>query len=285
MTLQLKKPVSMFTLLAGLGLAGWSPASYACAAEPLVASVCVMAVNPGVRFQSMNQSYILAAGQSLSLNQYAALYSLLGITFGGDGRSTFQLPDLRGKVIVGYDPRDATRTVGAAGGSVSVKLTVAQLPTHALPITNLPVVLNNVQATTTLSGLTATANLSGMVIKGAASGLTIKASSTSNGQGSPANNYLGKSSTSNSNIYSNTTTPDATLNAGTIGGELSLTVNQGTTAPVSVSGNAATTVTGGGTATGATGVIGAGEAVPLMPPYLVLPYYIAYTGIYPSSGD
>lgn len=285
MSFHSKSTISIAALISGLGMAAWSPASHACAAEPLVASVCIMAVNPGVRFQSMNQSYILAAGQVLQLNQYAALYSLLGVTFGGDGRSTFQLPDLRGKVIVGYDPRDAGRAVGANGGSAAVKLAVAQLPQHAMTITNMPVTLNNIQATTTLSGLSATANLAGMVIRGAASGLTIRASSGLNGQPQPGGNYLGKSGGSAGNIYSNTATPDATLNPGSIAGELALTVNQGVTAPVSITGNAATTVTGGGSATGVTGFIGAGEDVPIMPPYLVLPYYIAYTGIYPSSGD
>jgi len=280
-----KRLVIAVSMLSGLGATAWSPNTYACAAEPLVASVCVMAVNPGVRFQSMNQSYILAAGQTLSLNQYAALYSLLGITFGGDGRSTFILPDLRGKVIVGYDPRDATRSVGSVGGSTKINLTVAQLPQHAMTITNMPVTLNSIQATTTLSGLSATANLSGVVLKGAASGLTIKASSTSSGQGSPAGNYLGKGAGGQGFNYSNTTTPDAALNADSIAGDLTLTINQGISAPVSVTGNAATTVTGGGTASGVTNFVGAGADVPVMPPYLVLPYYIAYTGIYPSSGD
>lgn len=281
-----KKSLSAALLvMSGLGMAAWSPNSHACAAEPLVASVCVMAVNPGVRFQTMNQSYILAAGQTLALNQYAALYSLLGITFGGDGRANFILPDLRGKVIVGYDPRDATRSVGSTGGSTTINLTVAQLPQHAMTITNMPVTLNSIQATTTLSGLSATANLSGVVIKGAASGLTIKASSTSSGQSTPAGNYLGKAGGGQGANYSNTTTPDAALNPGSIAGDLTLTVNPGVTAPVSVSGNAATTVTGGGTASGVTNFVGAGANVPIMPPYLVLPYYIAYTGIYPSSGD
>jgi microcystin-dependent protein len=206
------------------------------------------------------------------------------VTFGGDGRSTFQLPDLRGRVIVGYDPRDATRVAGANGGSASVKLAVGQLPPHAMTITNMPVTLNGIQATTTLSCLSATANLAGVVIRGAASGLTIRAS-TSNGQSTPGGNYLGKSGGSASNIYSNTSAPDASLNAGSIAGDLTLTVNQGVTAPVSVTGTAATTVTGGGSANGVTGYIGAGEDVPIMPPYLVLPYYIAYNGIYPSSGD
>jgi len=274
--------VSLATLLTALGTTAWSPAAHACAAEPIIASVCMMGMSPGVRFQSMNNSYMLAAGQTLALNQYTALYSLLGTTFGGNGSSNFNLPDLRGKVVVGFDPRDATRTVGANAGSATIQLTVAQLPQHAVTITNLPVTLTNVQATTTLAGLSATANLGGVVVKGPASGLTVKTVSGGGGQGSPSNNYLGKAPTTNAALYSNGT-PDTTLNAGSIGGDLTLTVNAGTTAPVTVTGTAATTVTGGGTATGTSAVVGAGAAVPSMPPYLVLPYYIAYNGIYPSG--
>ena len=275
-------PLALAVALSGLGMAAWSPASHACAAEPLIASVCIMGMNPGGRFQSMNQTYMLAQGQTLALNQYTALYSLLGTTFGGNGSSNFNLPDLRGKVVVGFDPRDGTRAVGANAGSASVKLSVAQLPPHAVSITNLPVTLSNVQATTTLSGLAATANLAGVILKGPATGLTIKAVGGASGQGSPSGNYLGKAPGGTSALYSNAT-PDATLNAGAIGGELTLTVNPGITAPVTVTGNAATTVTGGGTATGTSAIIGSGADVPTMPPYLVLPYYIAFSGIYPSG--
>ena len=275
-------PLALAVALSGLGMAAWSPASHACAAEPLIASVCIMGMNPGGRFQSMNQTYMLAQGQTLALNQYTALYSLLGTTFGGNGSSNFNLPDLRGRVVVGFDPRDGTRAVGAIAGSASVKLSVAQLPPHAVSITNLPVTLSNVQATTTLSGLAATANLAGVILKGPATGLTIKAVGGASGQGSPSGNYLGKAPGGTSALYSNAT-PDATLNAGAIGGELTLTVNPGITAPVTVTGNAATTVTGGGTATGTSAIIGSGADVPTMPPYLVLPYYIAFSGIYPSG--
>lgn len=282
MTCLSKPSVSITALLAGLAMASWSPASHACAAEPLIASICIMGMNPGGRFQAMNNSYMLAQGQTLALNQYTALFSLLGTTFGGNGSSNFNLPDLRGKVVVGFDPRDATRTVGAFAGSASIKLTVAQLPQHVVPIANLPVTLNNIQATTTLTGLAATANLGGVQIKGPATGLTLKAVSGANGQPSPGGNYLGKAGASSSNIYSNAA-PDVTLNTGAIAGDLTLTVNAGTTAPVTITGNAATTVTGGGTATGNSGIVGAGADVPIMPPYLVLPYYIAYSGIYPSG--
>jgi microcystin-dependent protein len=273
---------SLATMIAGLGSAAWSPAAHACAAEPLIASVCIMGLNPGARFQSMNNSYMLAAGQTLALNQYTALYSLLGTTFGGNGSTSFNLPDLRGKVVVGLDPRDATRAVGANGGSAAIQLTVAQLPQHAATIVNMPVTLTTVQATTTLTGLAATANLAGVVLQGPASGLNIRAVSTGGGQASPNGNYLGRAPGSTSALYSGAT-PDVSLNAGSITGDLSLTVNPGVTAPVNITGSAATSVTGGGTASGTSAVIGAGAAIPAMPPYLVLPYYIAYNGIYPSG--
>jgi microcystin-dependent protein len=278
----MKQLARLAALVAGASGAAWTPAVHACAAEPLIASVCTMGMNPGTRFQSMNNTYMLAAGQTLPLNQYTALYSLLGTTFGGNGASTFSLPDLRGRVVVGLDPRDATRTVGASGGSAAIQLTVAQLPPHAATIVNMPVTLSTVQATTTLSGLAATANLAGVVLQGPASGLHIKAVSTGGGQVNPNGNYLGRAPGGTSALYSGAA-PDVSLNAGSIGGDLSLTVNPGVTAPVTVTGNAATTVTGGGTASGTSAVIGAGAAVPIMPPYLVLPYYIAYNGIYPSG--
>lgn len=273
---------TVVALLAGLGMAAWSAPSHACAAEPLLASICMMGITPGTRFQSMNQTYMLAAGQTLALNQYTALYSLLGVTFGGNGSTTFNLPDLRGKVVVGHDPRDATRAVGANGGAISIKLAVAQLPQHAVTITNLPVTLDNIQATTTLSSLAATANLAGVVIKGPASGLTIRAVSGSGGLPSPSGNYLGKAGGATSAFYANSA-PDVSLNAGAIAGDLTLNVAPGTTAPVTITGNAATTVTGGGSASGTSAIIGAGADIPVMPPYLVLPYYIAFNGIYPSG--
>lgn len=270
-------------MAAGLGMAGFSPASYACSVEPYVGSVCVMAVSP-TRFPGIGTSYVLAMGQTMQINQSAALYSLVGMSFGGDGSSKFNLPDLRGKVIVGYDPRNtAGGYLGATGGNASIKLTIAQLPAHFMNF-NVPINandVNNVTAKTTLAGLSATANLSNLVISGSASGLTVKASS-SGGLGTPNGNYLGKSGGGAGNIYSNIT-PDGALNAATIGGTLSLTVNAGVTAPVTVTGDATTTLTGA--VSGKTDPVGGNADIPIMPPYLVMPYYIAVNGIYPPSND
>lgn len=272
---------SLLASMTCIGMAAWSPAAQACTSDPVMASLCVMSFSPAGRYQTFNNgAYVVAAGQTMSINQNAALFSLIGITFGGDGQSTFNLPDLRGKVVVGYDARDASRAVGATGGSASVNLNVAQLPPHTVPVTNLPVTMSGVHATTTLSGLTATANLGGMVIAGAASGLSVKASSAAGSLASPAGNYLGKAPAAGGSIYTSTT-PNATLNAGSIGGTLSLTVSPNTNAPVT--GSATTTLDGQGTASGVSGIVGSGAAIPVMPPYLVLPYYIAVNGIYPTA--
>lgn len=71
-------------------------------------------------------------GQLLSISQNTALFSLLGIQYGGDGRTTFGLPDLRGRAIVGMGqgPGLSSYPQGALAGTESVTLTSAQLPAH-----------------------------------------------------------------------------------------------------------------------------------------------------------
>ena len=81
------------------------------------------------------KGWALCNGQSLSIAQYSALYSLLGVTFGGNGTTTFNLPDLRGRAIMGGGVSVAgngtTTPVGAISGSEQVTLTLAQIPSHS----------------------------------------------------------------------------------------------------------------------------------------------------------
>jgi len=74
-----------------------------------------------------------AAGQLLAISSNTALFSLFGTQYGGDGRTTFGLPDLRGRVPMnaGTGPGLSPRTQGASGGSETNTLTVAQLPPHS----------------------------------------------------------------------------------------------------------------------------------------------------------
>jgi len=72
-------------------------------------------------------------GQLLAISQYSALFSLLGTTFGGDGRSTFGLPDLRGRAALGngHGPGLTPTTMGDKRGfNYGPQLTEANLPSH-----------------------------------------------------------------------------------------------------------------------------------------------------------
>ena len=71
-------------------------------------------------------------GQLLSIASYSALFSLLGTTYGGDGRTTFGLPDLRGRVPMsqGNGPGLSDRRMGAKGGSETNTMTINQMPSH-----------------------------------------------------------------------------------------------------------------------------------------------------------
>jgi microcystin-dependent protein len=71
-------------------------------------------------------------GSLLPISQYEALYTLIGTTYGGDGQTTFALPDLRGRAPVhqGAAPTLSSYAPGQAGGLESVVLTVSQIPSH-----------------------------------------------------------------------------------------------------------------------------------------------------------
>ena len=83
-------------------------------------------------FNFAPRGWATCEGQLLSINQNQALFSLLGTTYGGDGRTTFGLPDLRGRTMIseGTGPGLTPRALGARGGSESNNLTVAQMPAH-----------------------------------------------------------------------------------------------------------------------------------------------------------
>jgi microcystin-dependent protein len=278
MTSRFKRVSSITTALLGTVCAAWSPSSHACSGDsPVMASVCIMATP--ATFGPFNRTYQLAAGQQLSLNQYTALFALIGVTYGGNGQTTFNLPDLRGKVIVGANTD--TYPAGKTGGQETVTLSIAQLPPHNFVVTNAPVDVSKITATTTLTGFSGSANLSGVTITGPATGLTLKGATTSGGQTSPSGNSLGKANSAAGAIYS-TSAPDGALNAGSISGNLSLTVGTGVTAPVVLSGSPTTTLGGTATATGPTNTLGAGAGVSVLSPYVALTYYIATNGIFPS---
>ncbi|MEK6289188.1 MAG: tail fiber protein [Acidobacteriota bacterium] len=90
-------------------------------AEPFLSEIRIMS------FVFAPKGWALCNGQLLPINQNQALFSLLGTTFGGDGRVNFALPDLRGRVPVHVGDGN---TLGGRGGEQAVTLSIAQLPQH-----------------------------------------------------------------------------------------------------------------------------------------------------------
>jgi microcystin-dependent protein len=93
--------------------------------EPFLAEIKMVGFNFAPR------RWAFCDGQILPINQNQSLYSLLGTTYGGDGRTTFALPGLRGRtpIHVGQDG-GASHTLGSKGGEESHFLSVAEMPAH-----------------------------------------------------------------------------------------------------------------------------------------------------------
>ena len=157
------------TLTAGLA----QPAQ---ASEPFIAEIVMFGGNFAPR------SWAFCDGQLLSIANNTALFSLLGTTYGGDGRTTFGLPDLRGRTAIhpGNGPGLSSYRLGEKGGSESVRLTVSQIPSHN----------HSVSA-------------------------VLKGKDTSGNSASPNNNTL--ASKSRTNIYSSDA-PDVNMTAASVAG-------------------------------------------------------------------
>ncbi|HYA37231.1 MAG TPA: tail fiber protein [Candidatus Methylomirabilis sp.] len=77
--------------------------------------------------------WLFCDGSLLPISEYTTLFQLIGTTYGGDGQSTFALPDLRGRIPIhqGQGAGLSPRQIGESGGSESVTLTSAQLANHS----------------------------------------------------------------------------------------------------------------------------------------------------------
>jgi microcystin-dependent protein len=82
------------------------------------------------------EGFLPCNGQQLPINQYPALFAVIGITYGGDGTSYFNLPNFNGRAPVhaGTAPGLASRTLGQSGGVESVTMTTDQMPAHSHPV-------------------------------------------------------------------------------------------------------------------------------------------------------
>lgn len=210
-----------------------------------------------VGFTYAPRGWAFCNGQLMSIAQNSALFALLGTTYGGDGQTTFGLPDLRGRVIVGSQGNGpglesiaqgqmaGTNTVTViANGITSITLNASNLPAHTHP------------ATLSLSGLSANTTVN---VSTAASGVT--------------------------NVAAGDTLAQATAGPGA-----AAIFTNAPSAPVAL-GGVSTAITGSGTVT-VDANTGGGHAVAapvqtqalisIMQPYTGINYIIALQGIYPA---
>lgn len=96
-------------------------------ADPFVAEIRIFP------FNFAPKGWAFCNGQILPISQNTALFSLLGTTYGGDGRSTFALPNLQGAAAMhpGQGPGLSPRGLGETGGSKTVTLLPSEMPTHS----------------------------------------------------------------------------------------------------------------------------------------------------------
>ena len=109
-------------------------------AEPFLSEIRIMS------FVFAPKGWALCNGQLMPINQNQALFSLLGTTYGGDGRVNFALPDLRGRVPIHFG---SGHTLGERGGEQAHTLTISELPTHMHAVN-----ASTTQATTGIPGST-----------------------------------------------------------------------------------------------------------------------------------
>lgn len=188
------------------------------------------------------KNWMYCQGQQMQIQTNAALYSLLGSRFGGDDRTYFNLPDLRGRVIVGTgnSPMYGEFDLGEIGGEQSHVLSSAQLPVHSH----------------TASVSSSSASLSGNVTA------KMKVNNDESEGKSPSGKYLSVSN--GPDLYAGSSTGTDTLNNDAIAVDASgLKVN--------VSGIAVTIANAG-----------ASTPVALMQPYLAINWIICVSGLYPT---
>src|SRR5436853_1967334 len=112
-------------------------------AQPYVGEIRMFAGNFAIA------GWMFCEGQLLPISEYETLFNLIGTTYGGDGQSTFALPDLRGRVPI---HQGSGFTLAETGGVEEVTLTVSQIPAHAHPYLASSNLANGVVATGQVGG-------------------------------------------------------------------------------------------------------------------------------------
>lgn len=253
----------------------WSTDSHACSADSqYIGSVCYMAGN------YCPDGYLKADGTLVTINQYQALYAVIGATYGGDARTNFNLPDLRGRAVIGWGaatPQTTAVAFGAKRGTETVTLAANQvpLPQHTHPAT-FTATTGQQQVTipsTTGANLTLPGNLSAVPAQAAGTGnnFTPAAGATYRLAGAK-----GVGTSAITGPYSTDALPATPALVSGISVDASAMTPNIPAKNVNI-----TTVTGGTVAVGAAGAP-ATAPVPLVSPQQALTACIAVNGMFPT---
>ena len=149
--------------------------------DPFIGGIIMFAGNFAPR------GWAFCDGQLLPISQYSALFSILGTTYGGDGRTTFALPDLRGRAVLheGQSPGTTYRNLGSSGGTETVTLNTSQMPLH-----NHGFNLGGTASSTSLSGQLLAESSSVATASSAGSNNDLNASTIANAGGSQPHNNM-----------------------------------------------------------------------------------------------
>ena len=120
------KSKNVITKLMAVALLMSGSSSYAGLSDPFIGEIMWVPYNFAPR------GWASCDGQLLPINQNQSLFSLLGTMYGGDGRTTFALPDVRSRVMIhaGQGPGLSNRSLGQKSGTETETLTVVQMPNH-----------------------------------------------------------------------------------------------------------------------------------------------------------
>lgn len=120
------KKKKKLALASAVLLSALSQQAAACGIDPMLGEICIFG------FNFCPRGFEAADGHLIAISQNTALFSLLGTTYGGNGTTTFAVPDLRGRAPIGAGQGPGLSYIyqGQVGGSETVTLTVAQLPAH-----------------------------------------------------------------------------------------------------------------------------------------------------------
>lgn len=204
-----------------------------------------------VGFTFAPRGWLSCQGQIIAIAQNTALFSLLGTNFGGNGQTTFGLPDAQGRAFIGQGtgPGLPTYTIGERAGTPQVTLTTAQMPMHTHAAQFAPTTNTAIQVTPQLQAT------------------VLGRGGTSSETGAPAAGSTLGTAADTSSVGS---TPVFYVPAGTAGTAVNL-------------GGISATATGGLTNGNVTvGVSGGSQPFSIMQPYLAVMTCICTAGVFPS---